>query len=254
MPEPGIAFFFYAFVTLLAMINPVEAAAAFDSLTLHDSPQRQQKIALRSTLVAALILLGFGLAGNALFRALGITLAAFQIAGGLLLLRVGFNMVFAQQTDSDQVAQQQATVPRKSDPSVFPLAIPIITGPGALTAIVPLFGKTHGNPFGIAGLILTALIVLAITYGAMRASQALTKFLGETGVDAVGRLAGIVVAAIAVQLVINGMAQITRGAIVAESSPYVATTLFCEGDHVMFARHSVSKRIFTGIRLPLGAI
>lgn len=100
MPEPGSAFFFYAFVTLIAMINPVEAAAAFDSLTLHDSAQRQLAIASRWTLVAALILLGFGAAGNALFAALGITLPAFEIAGGLLLLRATRTRSWASRSSS----------------------------------------------------------------------------------------------------------------------------------------------------------
>ncbi|MGH7706443.1 MAG: MarC family protein [Vulcanimicrobiaceae bacterium] len=209
-----IDFLFYTFVTLLAMINPIEAAAAFDSLTAGAAPERQRAIALRSTIVAGVILLGFGLAGAALFKALGISLPAFRIAGGLLLLKVAFNMVFAQQTDSQEASDAKAAARPATDPSVFPLAIPIITGPGALTAIVTLFGKAHNEPLVYLAIALIAVVVMAVTYATMRGSQAITKVLGTTGVDAIGRLVGIVVAAIAIQLVIDGVAEITRGAVI----------------------------------------
>jgi multiple antibiotic resistance protein len=204
----------FSFVTLLAMINPIEAAAAFDVLTSHDPPDQQRQIALRATVVATIILLGFGFAGEALLHALGITFSAFRIAGGLLLLRVGFNMVFAQQTDTQQAAGEQTAPRRAPDPSVFPLAIPIITGPGALTIILAFFERTDGHWIGMTLICAISVVVMAITYGTMRASEKLTKLLGDTGVDAIGRLAGILVAAIAIQLIITGIAETTHGIIV----------------------------------------
>jgi hypothetical protein len=121
----------YSFVTLLAMVNPIEAAGAFASLTGDKTPQQRNTIAMRATLLAAGILVGFALVGDALLRALGISIEAFQIAGGLLLLRVAFNMVFAKETDNDTADDAKSRPQSSSDPSVFPLAIPIITGPGA---------------------------------------------------------------------------------------------------------------------------
>jgi multiple antibiotic resistance protein len=197
-------FLLYSFVTLLAMLNPVEAAAAFATLTFGRTPAAERAIALRATLVAGFILLAFGFAGAALFHALGITLAAFRIAGGLLLLKVAFNMVFSQQTDAATAADAQNAPHPLSDPSVFPLAIPIITGPGALTAIVTLFGKTQGDVLNYAIVIGSALVALLLTYLAMRAAEPITKILGSTGIDAISRVVGIVIAAIAVQLVIDG--------------------------------------------------
>jgi multiple antibiotic resistance protein len=194
----------YAFVTLFAMLNPVEAAAAFATLTTGRTPQGKHAIALRASIVAGVILLGFGLIGRFLFDALGISLAAFRIAGGLLLLKVAFNMVFAVQTDTDQAEDAKASPHPSGDPSVFPLAIPIITGPGALTAIVTLFGKTHGDPMIYLAISIIALIVMFLVYFAMVGSESITKVLGTTGVDATGRLVGIIVAAIAIQLVIDG--------------------------------------------------
>ncbi len=201
-----LGFAFYSFVTLLVMVNPVEAAAAFDTLTAGDSEAKRASIARRATIVAAIILVVFGFAGETVLRALGVGIPAFQIAGGLLLLKVGFNMVFAQDTDAqDASAQKHVT---RADPSVFPLAIPIISGPGALTAIVTVWAKTHDTPLRVLAVLGVTLAVFLITYVTMRASQWLTKKLGSTGVDAVGRLTGIIVAAISVQLIIDGLQQL----------------------------------------------
>lgn len=202
-----IAFAFYSFVTLLVMVNPVEAAAAYDTLTAGDSDATRAAIARRSTVVAAVILIVFGFAGEAVLRALGVGLPAFQIAGGLLLLKVGFNMVFAQDTDEQDAAAQKSA---RHDPSVFPLAIPIISGPGALTAIVTTWAKTHDELPRILVVLGVTVVVFALTYLTMRGSQWLTKKLGATGVDAVGRLTGIIVAAISVQLVIDGVQELVR--------------------------------------------
>ena len=199
------SFTLYAFVTLLAMLNPVEAAAAFATLTGDRSRADQRGIAVRATLVAGIILIGFGLIGRFLFEALGITLSAFRIAGGLLLLKVGVNMVFAQQTDTSQAEDSKAVPHPSGDPAVFPLAIPIITGPGALTAIVTLFGRTDGNPMVYLEICIVAVVVLLLTYLAMVGSESITRVLGKTGVDATGPLVGIIVAAIAVQLMIDGI-------------------------------------------------
>ncbi len=203
-----LGFTFYSFVTLLVMVNPVEAAAAFDTLTARDLEATRASIALRATIVAAIILVVFGFAGEAVLRALGVGIPAFQIAGGLLLLRVGFNMVFAKDTDTQDASAQGHAA--REDPSVFPLAIPIISGPGALTAIVTTWAKTHDNPMRILVLLAIVLAVFGITYVTMRASQWLTKRLGPTGVDAVGRLTGIIVAAISVQLIIDGLQQLAH--------------------------------------------
>ena len=203
---------FYSFVTLLAMVNPVEAAAAFATLTSGRSPANQARIALRAAVVGLGILLAFGYAGEALLKAIGVSLASFKVAGGLLLLKVGFDMVFAQRTSSDAAESEKSLPSPTSDPSVFPLAIPIISGPGALTASVALVNRAHENQvLTDLAFVLIAAIVFAITYLAMRGSQRLTRVLGKTGVDATGRLVGIIVAAIAVQLIVDGVSPIARG-------------------------------------------
>lgn len=199
----------YSFVTLLAMVNPFEAAAAFATLTAGRTPASQAQIALRAAIVGAVILLAFGYAGEVLLKAIGVSMASFKVAGGLLLLKVGFNMVFAKQTSGDAADQEKSSpVP---DPSVFPLAIPIISGPGALTASVTLVNRTHENQIltDLAFVLIVA-VVFAITYAAMRGSERLTRILGRDGVDATGRIVGIIVAAIAVQLIVNGAGSIVH--------------------------------------------
>jgi multiple antibiotic resistance protein len=201
---------FYVFVTLIAMLNPIEAAAAFATLTEGRSAREQAQIAKRATIVAGIVLIGFAFAGEALLNALGVQIGAFKIAGGLLLLKVGFDMVFAEKTDR-QTADNAKSVASPNDPSVFPLAIPIITGPGALTASVALINPTDAHHYLNGGIFfVVALIVVGITYLFMRGAQRLTAWFGETGVDAVGRIVGIIVAALAVQLVVNGVASLAN--------------------------------------------
>jgi multiple antibiotic resistance protein len=201
---------FYVFVTLMAMLNPIEAAAAFATLTEGCSAQEQARIALRATIVAGVALLLFAFVGEALLHALGVEIGAFKIAGGLLLLKVGFNMVFAEKTDRQTADNAKSAGIPANDPSVFPLAIPIITGPGALTASVALVGPSAGHEYlnGAIFLVVAPLVIL-ITYLFMRGSQRLTKWFGATGIDAVGRIVGIIVAAIAVQLIVNGIGGLT---------------------------------------------
>jgi multiple antibiotic resistance protein len=201
---------FSVFVVLVAMLNPIEAAAAFATLTEGRSAEDQESIALRSSIVAGITLIVFAFIGEALLKALGVEIGAFKIAGGLLLLKVGFNMVFAEKTDRQTAGEAKAVAP-KSDPSVFPLAIPIITGPGALTASVALVFPSPHQRFLNAGIfVVVAVIVIFITYLFMRASERLTMWFGETGIDAVSRVVGIIVASIAVQLVVNGIAGLTN--------------------------------------------
>jgi multiple antibiotic resistance protein len=200
----SLAHVLYMFVTLLAMVNPVEAAAAFATLTEGRSPQAQATIAWRASIVSFAILVVFGFLGEALLHALGVSIPAFEIAGGLLLLKVGFNMVFAENTDSETAESEKTVAPPHGDPSVFPLAIPIITGPGALTASVTMVSQVRDQWLAYGVLVACAVIVFALTYVSMRSAEWLTKVLGRTGVDATGRIVGILVAAIAVQLIING--------------------------------------------------
>ncbi|MBV8531819.1 MAG: MarC family protein [Candidatus Eremiobacteraeota bacterium] len=201
---------FYDFVTLIALINPISAAAAFATLTEGRSPQEQAQIAARAAIVAGITLIAFAFAGEALLGALGVEIGAFKIAGGLLLLKVGFDMVFAERTQRQTVDAAKACAGPTNDPSVFPLAIPIITGPGALTASVALVNPSPNHWLDGVTFVMVAVVVIGISYAFMRAAEVLMKWLGQTGIDAISRVVGIVVAAIAVQLIVNGISSLTN--------------------------------------------
>ncbi len=196
---------FYNLVTLLVILNPIEAAAIFATLAGDRSPAEQLRIARQAAIVALGILLVFGFTGEALLRAIGVGFPAFRIAGGLLLLKVAFDMVFAKAptkrkiNDADQSEAAQA-----DDPSVFPLAIPMIVGPGALTSIVTLMAATHQQPLQVVGVVGVAVLAMALVWAAMRAARSVYRVLGSAGVNGVSRVTGILLAAIAIQLAIEG--------------------------------------------------
>jgi multiple antibiotic resistance protein len=194
---------FYDFVALLVIVNPIQAAATFATLTYDVGADEQRRLARRASIAALAILLVFGFGGEALLKALGISFAAFRVAGGLLLLLVGFDMVFAKATSS---SEPRAT--SGDDPSIFPLAIPMISGPGALTTMVALVSKRRESPLEIGLVVVLAVAVIAITFLAMRVSRRLTGFFGMSGVNAVSRIMGIIVASIAVQLIVNGLREL----------------------------------------------
>jgi multiple antibiotic resistance protein len=202
---------FYIFVTLIALINPISAAAVFATLTEGRSAKDQAQIAKRATIVATIALIAFAFAGEALLGALGVKIGAFKIAGGLLLFKVGFDMVFAPTAHREMASEVHANAAPQTDPSVFPLAIPIITGPGALTASVALVNPTDTHNYRNGAIfVVVALLVLGINYLFMLAAEKLTTRVGQTGIDAVSRIVGIVVAAIAIQLVVDGISSLTH--------------------------------------------
>ncbi|HZT13484.1 MAG TPA: MarC family protein [Candidatus Baltobacteraceae bacterium] len=192
---------FFDFVTLLAIVNPIQAAAAFATLTYNAEPAEQRRIAARAAVTALIILVVFAFIGELLLKALGISFGAFRVAGGLLILLVGINMVFAKDTQRDEA-------PTVQDPSTFPLAIPIIAGPGALTTIVALISKRRESPLEVGLIVVIAVLVIALAFLAMRLSQPLLRYFGSSGVNAVGRVMGIIVASIAVQLMVNGIREL----------------------------------------------
>jgi multiple antibiotic resistance protein len=166
----------------------------------------QRSTARRAILISAGLLAAFALIGGPLLAYLGISLAALQVAGGILLFKIAVDMVFAQyrrETTEEEVESQT-----REDVSVFPLAIPLIAGPGALASILVLTSEAHGDPVDM-GLILTmAGLVLLVAWGLLRVSGRVATLLGRTGVNVVTRILGVILAALAVQLVANGLQEL----------------------------------------------
>ena len=198
--------FWSAFVTLLVTIGPVDTAAVFTSLTKGVHHANRRSLAARAVMAAGAVLLVFAVAGNLLLTLLGVSLPAFQVAGGILLFLQALTLSFSKSGLSSISEGEHREAERPGDIAVFPLAFPLIAGPGSLSAVVLLIGRVGGLTHAIATVSLL-LLCLALTFAAMLASEWLERWLGETGTDVVGRVSGVLLAALAVQFIFEGLRQ-----------------------------------------------
>jgi multiple antibiotic resistance protein len=196
---------FNSFITLLVVIDPVGVAATFVALTREMTLGERRRTALRGVLIAGAILYAFAFMGNGFLLALGIGLGAFRIAGGILLFFLAIEMILARPAGHRTTPLEQAEAGEREDISVFPLAIPLIAGPGAITSTVLLMGHVWHSPGLAAGLLVTIALALAVTLLALLLATRLVGLLGVTGTNVVGRVLGIVLAALAVQFVLDGL-------------------------------------------------
>ena len=197
--------FLSAFVTLFVVIDPPGCAPIYAGLTKGATPQQARSMALRATWIATIILLVFALFGQQLLGALHIELNSFRIAGGLMLFFIAFDMVFEKRTQRrESRAEKIAATPEIEDVSVFPMAMPMLAGPGAIAAVMLLMNEAAGWPEMIE--VLAALAaVLAITAAALVAAGPLIRLLGDKVEAVITRLLGVLLAALAAQYVIDGL-------------------------------------------------
>lgn len=198
---PDSAFLITAFATLFVVIDPPGLVPLFIALTRGMDADRRRAMALRACLIAAALLLMFGLAGEAILGFIGITMPAFRIAGGILLFLTALDMLFERRT---QRREGQHPDP-DHDPSVFPLATPLIAGPGAIASVILLVGQSGPGWAGTLAVLALMLGMIAVTYGFFLASPALERMLGRTGTVVITRLLGMLLAALSVQFVIDGV-------------------------------------------------
>jgi len=193
-----------AFVTLFVTIGPIETAAVFAGLTAGVHNANRTSLAVRAVAIAGLMLLLFALAGNLFLNLLHVTLPAFQVAGGILLFLQALTLTFSKSGLSSISEGEQREAQRPGDIAVFPLAFPLVAGPGALAAVVLLMGRSASWASDIA-IILVLMLCLVLTLIAMVTADRLTSLLGQTGADVVGRISGVLLAALAVQYVFDGL-------------------------------------------------
>ena len=196
--------FMSALVTFLVVIDPPGCAPIFASLTKEATPAHRRAMAIRSVLIASGILLFFGLLGEELLRALGISLSAFRIAGGILLFLIAADMVFERRTERRETRAQEVSAREPEDVSVFPMAIPMIAGPGSIASVMLLVARSEG--YVETALVLAALLAtLILTLIALLAAGPLMRLLGHRMEAMITRLLGVILAALAVQFVIDGI-------------------------------------------------
>jgi multiple antibiotic resistance protein len=200
-----IELFLSAFVTLLVVIDPPGCAPIFASLTREHPPGHRRSMALRAVFVAFGILLFFGLLGEDLLEALGVSLAAFRIAGGIMLFLIALEMVFEKRTQRRETRAQEVNAsPEHDDVSVFPMAIPMIAGPGSIASVMLLVARSDGLEESLT--VLGALIaVLVLTLISLLAAGPLMRLLGHRMEAMLTRLLGVILAALAAQFVIDGI-------------------------------------------------
>ena len=195
---------FNAFVTLLVIIDPLGLAPIFAALTKGFSEKHKRASAIRGTLLGGLILYVFALAGDVLLEALGIGLPAFRIAGGILLFLLSLDMVFGRPSGMRaSTVREQEEEEYQQDISVFPLAIPLLAGPGGITTVLLYTG---GASVGQQALFMTVLfVVLVMTLASLLLAPRVMRLLGETGANVLTRVLGVLLAALSVQFVIDGL-------------------------------------------------
>jgi len=201
-----LEFLLSALVTLLVILDPVGIAPTFLSVTDGLSARHRRTVAARASLIAGAILIGTALIGDWLLRQLGITLPAFRIAGGLLLFAVAAEMVLGvriQRTTKD--AEEAAAEEHLHNVAAFPLAFPMLAGPGAITATILLAGQAAYRPVWLGILIGVVVVALAACFVCFLAAGRIGKLLGRTGNVVLSRLLGVVLAALAVQYVVDGV-------------------------------------------------
>jgi multiple antibiotic resistance protein len=197
------------FATLFVIVDPIGQVPIFMALTHRQAAGLRKQTAFRAIVLAGMIMLGFALTGEHFLRLLGITLPAFRIAGGILLLLVSIDMILARQSGIRSATEEETEeAEERKDVAVIPLAIPLIAGPGAITSVILLMGQA-GSDLVLQGLVLVLIVVvLLICLTALLFASRLMGLLGVTGVNVVGRLAGIILAALAVQFLIDGIAAV----------------------------------------------
>src|SRR5207244_2171231 len=197
------------FVVFFVVVEPVSLIPVFSALTQGATKSYKHRMAVKAVMVAAVILLLFALAGAPFLKLMGITLEAFRIFGGLLLFLLALEMVFARESGTRTSSGEAAESRRRADISVFPIAFPFIAGPGALATILLWFGPIHiaSQTVLFLGLLIAAALVLAIALVMMWLADRLMSVIGVTGANVAGRLSGVILGALAVQFVIDGVRQ-----------------------------------------------
>ncbi|WP_260998992.1 MarC family protein [Thalassolituus hydrocarboniclasticus] len=199
--------FLLALATLFATVGPVDVAAIYAAITLHASQQEKRRMAWRGVLIASSVLLLFALVGDLVLHTLGISLAALRTAGGIMLLLIGLDMVFARNSGAISTTPlEEAEARRRGDVAVFPLALPLIAGPGTMGAVMLLMAQASDELTAQLSVLAALLSVMLISLLCLLAASRLTQLLGVTGMQVITRVMGVLLCALAVQFVFDGIA------------------------------------------------
>jgi multiple antibiotic resistance protein len=196
-----------AFATAFTIIDPVGMIPLSVSVTVDATPARRAAIVNQATLVASIVIFVMGAIGKPILDALGITLPAFTIAGGALLFLISVDMLFGRKTGARQTPEEEREGAASANPAVFPLAVPMIAGPGTITTVLVLVSLAGADPAKLGVVFAAYASAMAVAWICMRLSTQMLRLIGTTGIHVVTRLFGILLSALAVQFVLNGLSQ-----------------------------------------------
>ena len=193
------------FVLFFVVVEPISLVPLFAGLTEGAGEKFRSRMALKAVVVSGIVLLLFALGGAWFLRMMNISIDAFRIAGGVMLFLIALEMVFARESGTRVTSEEKDESRKRTDISVFPLAFPFIAGPGAIAIVLLTFGASRDDVLLSFGLFGVVVLVLAITYVLMRTTPIVMNVMGVTGANVVNRLSGVVLAALAVQFIIDGL-------------------------------------------------
>lgn len=204
------SFFLVAFSAIFTIVNPLGALGPFLAMTAGDSQEKRNSTAARACWVSCAVLCGSAAIGMFIFRFFGITLPALKIAGGVLLSFVAMDMINARESRTRGTEEEQKEGFLKEDIAVFPLGIPLLSGPGSIVSTFILVDRAQ-TIFQHALIYLSIMLTMFLSYAMLRQAGMLAKWLGQTGINVFSRLMGIALAAIAVQFVLDGVGEALPG-------------------------------------------
>jgi multiple antibiotic resistance protein len=193
------------FVVFFVVVDPISLVPLFAGLTQGASDQFKRKMAGKAAAIALAICVLFAFGGARFLSIMGITLSSFRIAGGTLLFLISLEMVFARTSGTKSTMPEREEAMKREDISVFPLAFPFIAGPGALATILLTAGEVWGKPLEFLGFLAVVVVVAAVCWLLMLATPRLMQVIGVTGANVMSRLSGVVLAALAVQFIVEGI-------------------------------------------------
>lgn len=192
------------FGSLFSIVDPFAAVPVFLALLGDESREVQKRNALRASLTCLFVLGTFGLLGSVIFKFFGITLPAFKIAGGILLFGVGLEMMQAKRSKTRATSAEEAEAETKDDVGLIPLGLPLLSGPGAIATVMVFVGKAPDFPHRL-GVVAAVAVVSLLAFLVLRSAGYVARLLGQTGINVIGRIMGLILAAIAIQFVIEGV-------------------------------------------------
>lgn len=207
LAAPSVQYFVVTLTSIFFLVDPFAAIPAFLVITADAGEREHRRLALKAALTCFIVLSAFALMGSLIFRFFGITLPAFQIAGGIILILMGLEMLQARRSATHETPGETAEGASKEDAGIIPLGIPMLAGPGAISTVMVLMGPSPS--WWKMEVVLIAITITSIaSFLILAAAERVGKFLGETGIRILMRLMGLLLTAIAVQFIVNGLAEL----------------------------------------------